>query len=113
MDYILKGLGFLPCRLRWWVAAAKEFDSFLRLCGQQSTQACAFSAGSPAATRAKWDALLARVRRAPINVGGTTYNYAAVLNLVGGSGDLDSVTAWPALAEALQERCLASSPKPR
>jgi pimeloyl-ACP methyl ester carboxylesterase len=93
------------------IAAAKEFDSFLRLCGQHSKQACAFSAGSPAATKAKWDALLARAKRAPIIVGGTTYNYAAVLNLVGGSGGLDSVTAWPALAEALQQGWLASSQK--
>jgi pimeloyl-ACP methyl ester carboxylesterase len=92
-------------------AAAKEFDSFLRLCGQHSTQACAFSAGSPAATRAKWDALLARAKRAPIIVGGTAYNYAAVLNLVAGSGDLDFVIAWPTLAEALQQGWLASSGK--
>ena len=92
-------------------AAAKEFDSFLRLCGRQSAQACAFSAGNPAATKAKWDALLARVKRAPITVGGTTYNYAAILSLVAGSGNLDTVTAWPALAEALQQGWLASSQK--
>jgi pimeloyl-ACP methyl ester carboxylesterase len=92
-------------------AAAKEFDSFLRLCGQHSTQACAFSAGNPTATKAKWDAFLARVKRAPINVGGTTYNYAAILNLVAGSGNLDTVTAWPALAGALEQGWLASSPE--
>jgi len=38
-------------------AAAKGLDAFLAICGQRSTQACAFSAGSPAATKAKWDAL--------------------------------------------------------
>ena len=90
------------------IAAAKEFDSFLRLCGQHSTQACAFSAGSPTATKAKWDALLARVKRAPINVAGAAYNYAAILNLVSGDA-IDFVTAWPALAEALQQGWLASS----
>jgi pimeloyl-ACP methyl ester carboxylesterase len=91
------------------IAASKEFDSFLGLCGQHSTQACAFSAGSPTATKAKWDALLARVKRAPIIVGGTAYTYAAVVNLVAGGGALDSVTAWPALAEVLQQGWLASS----
>jgi pimeloyl-ACP methyl ester carboxylesterase len=90
-------------------AAASEFDAFLRLCGQQNTQACAFSAGNPTATKAKWDALLAHVKRAPITVGSTTYTYAAVVNLVAGSGALDSVTAWPALAEDLQQGWLASS----
>ena len=44
-------------------AAAKALAAFLRICGQRSTQACAFSAGSPAATKAKWNALLARLRR--------------------------------------------------
>jgi hypothetical protein len=90
-------------------AAASEFDAFLRLCGQQNTQACAFSAGNPTATKAKWDALLAHVKREPITVGSTTYTYAAVVNLVAGSGALDSVTAWPALAEDLQQGWLASS----
>jgi pimeloyl-ACP methyl ester carboxylesterase len=90
------------------IAAAKELDSFLRLCGQHSTQACAFSAGSPAATKGKWDALLARVKRAPIIVGGTAYNYAAILNLVSGDA-IDQVAAWPALAGALQQGWLASS----
>ena len=60
-------------------AAAKALDAFLRICGQRSTQACAFSAGSPAATRAKWDALLARLRRAPITLGGTAFTYAEVV----------------------------------
>ena len=46
--------------------AARTLAAFLRICGQRSTQDCAFSAGSPAATRAKWDALLAHLRRAPI-----------------------------------------------
>ena len=69
------------------IASAKEFDSFLRLCGRQSAQACAFSAGNPTATKAKWDALLARVKRTPIIVGSTTYNYAAILSLVAGSGN--------------------------
>jgi pimeloyl-ACP methyl ester carboxylesterase len=63
-------------------AAAKALAAFLRICGQRSTQACAFSAGSPAATKAKWDALLARLRKAPITLGGTPYTYAFVVTAV-------------------------------
>lgn len=93
------------------IAGAKEFDSFLRLCGQHSTQACAFSAGSPTATKAKWDTLLARAKRTPIIIGSTTYNYAAVLNLVSGdtSNAIANVISWPGLAQGLQQGWLASS----
>jgi pimeloyl-ACP methyl ester carboxylesterase len=90
------------------ITADKEFSAFLRLCGKDSTQACAFSAGSPTATKVKWDTLLARIKRAPINVGGTTYNYAAILNLVAGD-DIDQVAAWPMLAEGLQQGWLIST----
>jgi hypothetical protein len=63
-------------------AAARALAAFLRICGQRSTQACAFSAGSPVATRAKWDALLARLRKAPISLDGTAYSYADVVTNV-------------------------------
>jgi pimeloyl-ACP methyl ester carboxylesterase len=69
-------------RMRSDKAAARALSAFLRICGQRSTQACAFSAGSPAATRAKWDALLARLRKAPITVGGTAFTYAFVVTTV-------------------------------
>jgi pimeloyl-ACP methyl ester carboxylesterase len=55
--------------------AAKTLAAFLRICGQRSTRDCAFSAGSPAKTAAKWQALLARLRHRPITVNGTTYTY--------------------------------------
>jgi pimeloyl-ACP methyl ester carboxylesterase len=94
-------------------AAAKALGAFLRICGQRSTQACAFSAGSPAATTAKWDALLARLRRGPITVGGAASTYADVVTTVsftlsfvqpyttpvtGGSSP-----GWPQIAQALQQ----------
>lgn len=41
--------------------AAKTLRAFLDLCGRTDTPHCAFSAGSAAATRAKFDALLQRV----------------------------------------------------
>jgi hypothetical protein len=63
-------------------AAARTLPAFLRSCGQRGTRACAFSAGGPAATAAKWDTLLGRLRKAPINLGGTAYTYAEVVTEV-------------------------------
>ena len=98
-------------------AAAKALDAFLRICGQRSTQACAFSAGSPAATKAKWDALLARLRKAPITLGGTAYTYAEIVTdvsygltyvqphttpVTGGS-----LQGWPQTAQGLQQIWMA------
>ncbi len=42
-------------------ASAATMRAFLDLCGKAATSACAFSAGTPAATRAKWAALLRRL----------------------------------------------------
>jgi pimeloyl-ACP methyl ester carboxylesterase len=98
-------------------AAAKALDAFLSICGQRSTQACAFSAASPAATKAKWDALLARLRKAPITLGGTAYTYAEVVTSVsfalafvqpyttpvaGGS-----FPGWPQVAQGIQQLWMA------
>ena len=111
----------LYLRLRSGEAAIRALDAFLRICGQRSTQACAFSAGSPAATRAKWAALLARLRRAPIILGGTAFTYAQVVTEVrdtlafvqphatpvtGGS-----FPGWPQLAQGLQQVWMARNDK--
>jgi pimeloyl-ACP methyl ester carboxylesterase len=55
---------FLPTFLRQRAdeGARKTLDAFLDLCGRTSTARCAFSAGSAAATRAKFAALLQRLR---------------------------------------------------
>jgi hypothetical protein len=57
--------------------------AFLSLCGKTSTAGCAFSADNPAATTAKWNTLLGRLRRHPIDLGGPagtyTYTYADAL----------------------------------
>jgi len=94
-------------------AAAKGLDAFLAICGQRSTQACAFSAGSPAATKAKWDALLARLRRAPITVGGTAFTYAFVVTTIsfalsfvqpfGTPVPGNSAPGWSGVAQGLQQ----------
>jgi pimeloyl-ACP methyl ester carboxylesterase len=45
--------------------SAKTLGAFLDLCGRTDTAHCAFSAGSPAATRTKFAALLERLRSHP------------------------------------------------
>jgi pimeloyl-ACP methyl ester carboxylesterase len=54
---------FLPGGLRFHAdqESAKTLSAFLDLCGRTDTAHCAFSAGSPAATRLKFTQLLARL----------------------------------------------------
>ncbi|MEV6393894.1 alpha/beta hydrolase [Streptomyces sp. NPDC051907] len=52
-------------------SAAATLDQFLALCGAATTARCAFSAGSPQATRDKFDQLMQRLRKHP--VGTSTY----------------------------------------
>jgi pimeloyl-ACP methyl ester carboxylesterase len=97
--------------------AARTLAAFLRICGQRSTQDCAFSAGSPAATRAKWDALLARLRRAPITVGTAAVTYVEVVTSVSNALDLvqphitpvtgGSFPGWSQAAQLLQQVWMA------
>jgi pimeloyl-ACP methyl ester carboxylesterase len=96
---------------------ARALAAFLRICGQRSTRDCAFSAGSPAATRAKWTALLAALRRAPISLGGMVITYAGLL--AAASADLNFVQpfsspvpgqgfpGWSGAAQGLQQVWLA------
>jgi pimeloyl-ACP methyl ester carboxylesterase len=100
----------------------KTLAAFLRICGQRSTQDCAFSAGSPARTTAKWTALLARLRRGPITVDATTYTYTQLVTLVRnllffvqplaspviGAGS----PGWPGAAALLQDLWTARKTKP-
>jgi pimeloyl-ACP methyl ester carboxylesterase len=58
---------------------AKTLDEFLSLCGRVSTRRCAFSAGSPEATRAKFLALLARLRQGPITLGAKSETYTHIV----------------------------------
>jgi pimeloyl-ACP methyl ester carboxylesterase len=78
--------GSLPSDLRKGgdLATAATLRGFLRLCGQAPVASCAFSAGTPAATRAKFAALLRRLRRHPVTTGSPpqTYTYAAAVATV-------------------------------
>ncbi len=60
---------------------ADTLNAFLERCGQVSTSQCAFSAGSAAATRAKWSHMLDNLLYAPVTAGGIKYDYDLVLTL--------------------------------
>jgi pimeloyl-ACP methyl ester carboxylesterase len=102
------------------VGAAKVLDALLSLCGQTSTTDCAFSAGSAAATHAKFDALLARLRRGPITLGtgptAVSLTYSELLDELSDALDIvqpyqnqqipypsAQIGGWSGAARALQE----------
>jgi pimeloyl-ACP methyl ester carboxylesterase len=62
---------------------ARTLRAFLDLCGTAGPSACAFSAASPSATRAKYAGLLERLRAHPVNAGGQVYTYDLTVGLVG------------------------------
>src|SRR5580658_5788065 len=100
--------GVLPTFLRQGSdqASAAVMRGFLDLCGKTTTSACAFSAGTPAATRSKWATLLRRLARHPITIGhpAQTYTYADAVVTV----PLGAVSAWPSGARVLQQLWRAS-----
>jgi pimeloyl-ACP methyl ester carboxylesterase len=118
----------LSMRIGSTTSVAQTLEAFLSICGQRSTQDCAFSAGSPAATTAKWDALLARLRQGPITIDGTAVTYTGLLGDVSDALDIvqphaspvtdGSIQGWSGAAAALQELWdarnakTASSPAP-
>jgi pimeloyl-ACP methyl ester carboxylesterase len=77
--------------------AVKTLDAFLDLCGRAKTKHCAFSAGSPAATRDKYDALLRRVRTDPASAD-ISYADLASVNF----RFLTAPASWTKAAECLQ-----------
>ncbi|MFE0515165.1 alpha/beta hydrolase [Streptomyces sp. NPDC058964] len=78
--------------------ASAILDRFLALCGSVTTDHCAFSAGSPKATRDKFDQLMKRLREHPVG----PWTYAATVgDAVSG---LDIVhPGWTDLAGRLQD----------
>ncbi|MEU5811135.1 alpha/beta hydrolase [Streptomyces sp. NPDC047718] len=87
--------------------AAATLDRFLDLCGSAGTDRCAFSAGSPEATRAKFDRLLQRLRERPVG----TWTYArTVADAVSGLYVVDP--GWADLARRLQDLWQGRAPKP-
>jgi hypothetical protein len=98
-------------RLNTDQASAATLAAFLDLCGKTSTAGCAFSAGTPAATRAKWNTLLRRLRAHPVTAGHPpqTYTYADVLASV----PLGQVSQWQTGASQLQQLWAALATGPR
>jgi pimeloyl-ACP methyl ester carboxylesterase len=92
--------GFLPTYLRQGtdVGARATLDAFLNLCGRASTARCAFSAGSAAATRAKFAALL---RRLPLGSSRAHATYGEIVTKV--VIGLYATRAWGMLASELQK----------
>jgi hypothetical protein len=101
--------GSLPDALREGedLATASVARSFLDLCGKASTAACAFSAGTPAATRAKFSTLLNRLLKHPVFIGTPpqTFTYADAINAM---PPID-VSNWPSTAVLLQQVWAASA----
>jgi hypothetical protein len=104
--------GRLPDALRQGsdLATASVLRSFLNLCGQAATAACAFSAGTPAATRAKYATLLRRLLRHPVTAGRPPqrFTYATTINDVP-LGLLAFTRDWPQAASLLQQLWTASA----
>jgi pimeloyl-ACP methyl ester carboxylesterase len=97
---------FLPTFLRQRsdVGARTTLDAFLDLCGRTSIARCGFSAGTAAATRAKFDALM-------LDLQSSDPSYATLVSSVG--AELYGVGQWPGLARKLQglvERNGSASP---
>jgi pimeloyl-ACP methyl ester carboxylesterase len=90
---------FLPGGLRFKgdVETAKTLDAFLERCGRAPASRCAFSAGSPAATRQKFYDLLARL---PVELAPNVTTYARAINRTVHA--LYFVSEWAELAEVLQ-----------
>ena len=69
-------------RLRSDEGSAAALNAFLDLCGRAQANSCAFSAGSPAATRDRLATLLNRLARHPVTVAGTTYTESRAVDTV-------------------------------
>jgi pimeloyl-ACP methyl ester carboxylesterase len=88
--------------------AAKTLNAFLDLCGRVDTAHCAFSAGSAAKTRAKFDRLLRRLARNP---GSANLTYAELVsqsvahlyNTFASPPDGTEVDLWRAWAQNLEQ----------
>ncbi|WP_405677172.1 alpha/beta hydrolase [Streptomyces sp. NBC_00868] len=84
-------------RLGSYLGSADTLGQFLDHCGRATVSRCAFSAGSPAATRAKYDTLLERLAGRPVG----SWTYARAVNEVR-SGLYTVHPGWTGTAGTLQ-----------
>lgn len=94
-------------RLRSDRSGGATVDKFLSLCGATTIARCAFSAGSPEATREKFDQLMQRLRKHP--VGDWTYA-ATVSDIMNGLYVVHP--GWTDLAGRLQDLWRGRVPEP-
>ncbi|MFE7772597.1 alpha/beta hydrolase [Streptomyces sp. NPDC057445] len=87
--------------------AAAVLDEFLALCGSTTTARCAFSAGSPKATRDKFDQLMGRLREHPVG----TWTYGRTVGDVV-PGLYNVHPGWTDLAGRLQNLWQGRVPEP-
>lgn len=101
--------GSLPESLREGedLAQVATMNSLLSLCGAASTSACAFSAGTAAATEAKFSTLLNRLSQHPVTIGtpAQTFTYADAVN----DALPRDVSDWQSAAALLQQLWTAST----
>lgn len=89
---------------------------FLKLCGETSMDNCAFSAGSAAATEAKFNRLLQQLRSQPVILDGYRFTYAMLLS--GLNGDLfvmrplANFRGWSHIGEVLEKILVAPPSTP-
>jgi hypothetical protein len=114
----------IDLRQRQDVGQSATFGQFLGLCGRASVRSCAFSAGTPRASRAKYATLLRRLRRHPVTVAvpgqpettHTTYTYPGPVEFV--EQHLGQVlpagpdTGWAYLASGLESTWRAQRDAP-
>jgi pimeloyl-ACP methyl ester carboxylesterase len=98
-DVLSDRAAFAPTYLRQRIdlSARKTLDAFLDLCGRQPVAGCAFSAGTPAATRAKFDALLQRLESNPSSASVTYGDFVGTV-----VNDLYVSSGWSELARKMQ-----------
>ncbi|MFE5805135.1 alpha/beta hydrolase [Streptomyces sp. NPDC056491] len=89
------------------LGSADTLEQFLKLCGEAPASRCAFSAGNPKATRAKYTELMRRLQRR--SVGGWTYA-RAVTELRQGLYIVHP--GWTSAAEMLQALWQEREPEP-
>src|SRR5215211_2925476 len=98
-------------------ATGKAATAFLNRCGRAGRARCAFAAGSPRATRAKFAALVRRVRAHPQRFRGDVIDPPALLSSLAGilyttQPEPGGFTGWAGFTQILQAIWQRANPKP-
>src|SRR6185437_16732236 len=112
-DPVAWSRGTLPASLRLGqdLATSAALRSYLELCGQAPASACAFSAGTPSATEAKFARLEQIVRRHPVMFGNPPQPITLAKLLI--AIPLGDVDQWQGSTTLLQQFWLAATSSAR